>query len=187
MNLDPDVVLNELCSGLSTELSGSLYTGDRFLLEVYRRTALELLCRSPITNTSARLIAKLYFVGHRTPTVMAILLDHSLRAKDIVMLSEGFRPVYSTLSAVTAKYSLRRGARRCIIAANFLLDMRISDILDNIDLMYEKLEKLNVLLVDFIIMLDDDAVSFVHPINPDGYTPKLSSRKKKTDKHIQNK
>ena len=43
---------------------------ERFTLELYRRTVLELLSRTPLDHEAAREFAKLYFIGRRELTVV---------------------------------------------------------------------------------------------------------------------
>ena len=166
---------------LLAESAPKLRRGDvgneRFTLELYRRTVLELLSRTPLDHETAREFAKLYFIGRRELTVAAILLGRDMVPRSTVKLCEGYRPLYTDIAEIVSRKCAAARAARCILMLNFEHRLDPFAELRNLNLLYTELSGRKVILSDAIRVTDGDAVSLIYPINPDGYDTEKKHKK----------
>ncbi len=150
---------------------------ERFTLELYRRTVLELLSRTPLDHEAAREFAKLYFIGRRDLTVAAILLGRNMVPRSTVKLCEGYRPLYTDLAEIAARKCAAVRAARCMLMLNFEHRLDPFAELRNLNLLYTELSGRKVILSDAIRVTDGGAVSLIYPINPEGYDSEKKHKK----------
>ena len=159
--------LKNLLSGKCVSF-GSEYNA-LFYCQTYSRLCLELLKKCRITPDIVNFADRLYLMNEGAPASALILIDRKMKIKDIILLTQGFRPALSEFTDDIAAICADCGVKRCAVIYNFIFKgTKVQELID-MNKLYCGLKDYGILLTDAVQFAGGKAESVMLPYDKSGY------------------
>lgn len=153
--------------------SDKIGSADSFAEDLAARTYCELCLRSlkklTLTPFVAEKIAKTYLHFKSNKVASLIIIGKNNKVKDIVDFARDYKAKLDNFTDEILFIASQQKSSKFIVIFNFNHKKSGYDEFRDIDELYQKLKKHNVILCDVIKVINGNSTMFISPFNKSGY------------------